>query len=93
MLGAAPPPRLVNPAPGGKKSTSKKKKKIKGPREIGALESSGPIAYATFATRLIIQHTAMKSLYLFAYRPNLLFKIRPYKLGRPVATGGGGEGG
>ena len=75
MLGSPPPPRLVNPAsaPGEKIDKQKKKSKKKGvqhekverPREIGALGSSGPIAYATFATRLI-QHTAMKSLYLFA---------------------------
>ena len=34
----------------------------------------------------------MKSLYSYLPRPNLLFKIRPYNLGRPVAMGGG-EGG
>ena len=62
MLGSAPPPpRLVNPAsaPGEKidkqkknrqAKQKKKKKKVfstkKTPREIGALESSGPIAFA-----------------------------------------------
>ena len=54
------PPRLVNPAsaPGEKNRQAKKglqHEKVERPREIGALESSGPIAYATFATRLI-QH-------------------------------------
>ena len=56
-IGAAP--RLVNPAsaPGGKNRQAKKQKKTKKslqkktkktPREIGALESSGPIAFAPF---------------------------------------------
>ena len=92
MLASAPPPpppRLINSAsaPGGKIDKQKQNKKslqhekVERPREIGALESSGPIAYATFATRLI-QHTAMMSLYLFA-----LFKIRPYKLGRRPLQG------
>ena len=48
-----------------KKEKGLQHEKVERPREIGALESSGPIAYDTFATRLI-QHTAMKSLYLFA---------------------------
>ena len=70
-LGVRPPPRLVNLAPPlGKKSTSKKKvfstksrKTRVESRKCGALESAGPIAYATYATRLI-RGTA-KSLYLF----------------------------
>ena len=53
-LDRRPPPRLVNPASAsGKKidkQKKKKKKKVfstkKTPREIGALESSGPIAFA-----------------------------------------------
>ena len=84
-----PPPPFGKSSPGEKIDKQKKKNKKKGLqhekverlREIGALESSGPIAYATLATRLI-QHTAMKSLYLFA-----LFKIRPYKLSRRPLQG------
>ena len=85
-IGAPPPPRLVNPAsaPGEKIDKQKKKEKkglqhekVERPREIGALESSGPIAYATFATRLI-QHTANEVTYL--PRPNLLLKFAPTSL-------------
>ena len=32
----------------------------------------------------------MQSHFTYLPRPNLLFKIGPYKLGRPVATGGRG---
>ena len=50
--GCYPPPplRLVNPAsaPGGKRCSARKRKE-----GCGALESTGPIAYATFAARLI----------------------------------------
>ena len=52
MLGAAPPP-----PPFGKSCIR--------PGGGGGGESTSKKAYATFATRLI-QHTAMKSLYLFA---------------------------
>ena len=60
--GCAPPPHLVNPAsaPGKKidkqikkKGLQQEKEKKDPHRERGALESAGPIAYATFAARLI----------------------------------------
>ena len=48
-------------------------------------QKNWPIAYATFATRLI-RATAMKSL-TYLPRPNFLFKIRPYKLARRPLQG------
>ena len=95
--GAPPPPPFGKSCirPCGKHRQAKKKglqqeKEKKDPpkdphRERGALESAGPIAYATFAARLIRHCNEVTLLNL--PRPNFLFKIRPYKLGRHPLQG------